>query len=129
MTGNRWLVGVVHALILTMPAQAEAAKRKVIPFDELDRSKPIPRSEPRTWFTGADAAMLRPVPSGHHTAYVLHVDETGKVVDCTIDESSGSPMHDQALCTTLMARVTFLPALDANRQPAAGTWRARLAWN
>ncbi|WP_242126046.1 TonB C-terminal domain-containing protein [Sphingobium sp. Sx8-8] len=129
MTRNKWLVGVVHALILTMPAQAEAAKRKIIPFDELDRSKPIPRSEPRTWFTNADAAMLRPLPSGHSTAYVLHVDETGKVVDCTINESSGSAMHDQALCATLMARVTFLPALDGDGQPAARTWRGRLLWN
>jgi hypothetical protein len=116
-------------VLLMWGNQANAENRiKIIPFSEMDRSKPIPRSSPSTWFTYEDARGLPPLSGGAKMSYVLTVDETGAVVKCAVEESSGSPMHDQAICGTIMMRARFVPALDKNKVATKEQYAGRVFW-
>jgi TonB family protein len=61
-------------------------------------------------------------------AVTLRVDETGRVADCIVDQSSGSPSLDVQTCRILWARARFEPARDAKGNPVEDTWRQRIRW-
>jgi len=55
------------------------------------------------------------------------VGTDGRVVDCTITSSSGSPDLDAATCTNVTRRARFKPALE-NGQPVQATYSNRIRW-
>lgn len=61
-------------------------------------------------------------------AVTLTVDAEGKVADCVVDVSSGSPSLDVATCRILWTRAKFTPARDAKGQPVQDTFHQRIRW-
>lgn len=61
------------------------------------------------------------------TTFMLNVDSTGKVLDCSITVSSNAPELDQQACA-LARDWSFEPALDVNGAPSAGKSAHTLSW-
>jgi len=62
------------------------------------------------------------------TILAVHVSSKGKVNACTIAESSGSPVLDEASCA-FVRRVRFDPARGADQQAVEGDTRFPIKWN
>jgi TonB family protein len=88
-----------------------------------------PASNPGEWITPDDypPAALRANMKGN-TAFLLAVDATGHVTGCTITASSGFTVLDQAACTLLVARATFIPATDRRGRNVATTYSSSVRW-
>jgi periplasmic protein TonB len=82
-----------------------------------------------SWVTDADypSRALREEREGV-TGYRLTIGPDGKVADCSITSSSGSPDLDEAVCTNLRRRARFNAAMDGEGQPTNGTYSARVRW-
>lgn len=61
-------------------------------------------------------------------AVTLTVNAEGKVADCVVNQSSGSPSLDVATCRILWTRAQFTPARDAQGKPVQDTFRQRIRW-
>jgi len=61
------------------------------------------------------------------TTFMLNVDSTGKVLDCSITVSSNAPELDQQACA-LARDWSFEPALDVNGTPSPGKSAHTLSW-
>jgi TonB family protein len=62
------------------------------------------------------------------TGFVLLVDETGAVNDCTLTETSGAAALDLRACAIFTERARFKPAVDREGRPAKGAIATRLRW-
>lgn len=62
------------------------------------------------------------------TRFALLVDETGKVADCTVVETSGIPTLDAQTCGVIMERARFSPAIDADGRPTRDSLTSRIRW-
>lgn len=84
---------------------------------------------PGEWVTPEDypTEQLRSWKSGT-TSFVLTIDETGKVTDCSITGSSGVPELDMRACEVILRRARFLPAKDRNARPMPSRYRNRVNW-
>ena len=58
----------------------------------------------------------------------LTVDATGKVADCVVLLSSGSPALDVQTCRILWSRAQFVPARDAKGNAVQDTYTQRIRW-
>lgn len=58
----------------------------------------------------------------------LLVDETGKVADCSVVETSGAAVLDAQSCVVFRDKAKFAPATGANGQPAKSGWLQRIVW-
>lgn len=58
----------------------------------------------------------------------LTVGTDGKVTDCVVNLSSGSPSLDVQTCRLLWARARFTPARDAQGKPVQDTYTQRIRW-
>lgn len=89
----------------------------------------FPAGNPGAWATTADypTAALREQREGN-TAFRLTVQPDGRVSECLITGSSGSPDLDQATCSLVMRRAMFRPALDARGRPTQGSYSSRVRW-
>lgn len=61
-------------------------------------------------------------------AVTLTVNAEGKVADCIVEKSSGSPSLDVATCRILWTRAQFTPARDARGKPVPDTVHQRIRW-
>lgn len=61
-------------------------------------------------------------------AVTLTVGPDGKVADCAVDQSSGSPSLDVQTCRILWSRAQFTPARDAQGKPVQDTYTQRIRW-
>lgn len=88
-----------------------------------------PRGQPQTWVINDDypPAALRAREQGT-TGFRLDIDATGRVTDCTVTSSSGSPLLDETTCTLLKRRALFNPAEDAQGAKIAASWTSRFRW-
>ncbi|GAA0727782.1 energy transducer TonB [Sphingomonas japonica] len=59
----------------------------------------------------------------------LVIDETGRVSNCEIAESSGSPILDRAPCPAVRRAARFTPALDANGKPTVSQAIRKITYN
>lgn len=73
------------------------------------------------------AAAIRAEEEGT-TQVRLTVGPDGRISNCQISRSSGSPALDSATCRILPRRVRFHPALDRRGRPATGRFEARISW-
>lgn len=58
----------------------------------------------------------------------MKVDPSGKVTDCTVQQSSGFIILDSQTCRIFQARARFEPARDSMGRPMAGTANSRITW-
>jgi protein TonB len=56
------------------------------------------------------------------------VGPDGRVTDCTVTGSSGSPDLDATACAKIRSRARFNPATDGEGQPTSGTYSNAVRW-
>lgn len=88
-----------------------------------------PRANLASFFSADDypPAARRAHEEGS-VAFKLLVGLDGRVIDCSIDQSSGSVSLDTATCRLLYRRARFDPARDLQGEPALGIFRSRIEW-
>lgn len=93
-------------------------------------AKATERGNALEWVTTEDypSRALREEREGT-TAVAWDVDAEGKVVNCRVTSSSGSPDLDEASCKNITRRGRYKPALDASGQPVASSgFSRRVTW-
>ncbi|MDF2495081.1 energy transducer TonB [Sphingomonas sp.] len=138
LSGSRAAFGTVDRCLAAKRAIAAAAERERQrfahipddPFTGASAGPTPPRGNPADWITQDDypPSAIRAEEEGT-TSIAFTVNSEGRVEDCRVTASSGSPALDQATCRTLTRRGRYTPANDAAGKPtsAAGThtftWR------
>ena len=62
------------------------------------------------------------------TGFRVTIGTDGKVVDCQITKSSGSPDLDEATCANVRRRARFTPATDGEGNPTTGSYANAIRW-
>ena len=88
-----------------------------------------PKGNPGNWATTNDypSRALREEREGT-SGFRLVVGPDGKVADCTITRSSGSPDLDEATCANIRRRARFDPAKDGEGNPTTGSYSSSVRW-
>jgi len=116
--------------VLVPPPPPLAVPAPAPPFDPNALPRPpIPTGNPGYWVTDDDypTAALRQELQGI-TTFRVTVAPDGHVTDCSIVQSSGTELLDQATCRAVTLRARFKPALDANGTAVNGTYTNRIRW-
>ena len=66
---------------------------------------------------------------GSRNSFLVLVDAEGHPTRCTVQRPSLDASKNERICNGFMANGRFLPALDANGQPMASYWQARLLFS
>jgi TonB family protein len=83
-----------------------------------------PTGNPATWLVSSDYPVgARFMGEQGIVNFRLSVDETGKPSACHIQQSSRPPEFDKAVCSAMMRRAHFIPALDEDGKPLASYFR------
>lgn len=138
LTGSAAALVTVNRCVASLRATKAAAERERQrfahipddPFAGAPTGPTPPRGNPADWITQDDypASSIRAGEEGT-TTIAFTVNSQGRIEDCRVTASSGSPALDQATCRTLARRGRYTPATDAGGKPtsAAGThtftWR------
>ena len=90
---------------------------------------PSPKGNPGNWATTNDypSRALREEREGT-TGFRVTVGPDGRVTDCQITSSSGSPDLDQTACDKIRQRARFAPATDGEGNPTTGSYSNRVRW-
>ena len=88
-----------------------------------------PKGNPANWATSNDypSRALREEREGT-TGFRVTVGTDGKVVDCSITSSSGSPDLDAATCDNVRRRARFTPGTDGDGNPTTSSYATRIRW-
>lgn len=88
-----------------------------------------PKGQPGNWATSNDypSRALREEREGS-TGFRVTVGTDGKVADCSVTRSSGSPDLDQATCDNIRRRARFTPATDGEGNPTTGSYSSTIRW-
>ena len=88
-----------------------------------------PKGNPGNWATANDypSRALREEREGS-TGFRVSIGTDGKVTDCQVTRSSGSPDLDQATCDNIRRRARFTPATDGEGNPSAGSYASTVRW-
>jgi TonB family protein len=91
-------------------------------------SKPA-TADVRGVFTSADypSSAIHANKSGTSHLAIL-VDETGKVADCMVVQTSGAASLDAKSCALVTERARFGPALNLSGQPVRASLLQRVSW-
>jgi TonB family protein len=73
------------------------------------------------------AAALEQDQSGI-VKFVLLIDETGHIADCTVIETSGAAVLDSQVCATMKSRARLDPARGADGKPSKDAVTSRIIW-
>ena len=89
----------------------------------------VPIGNPGKWATSADypAAELRREIEGT-ARFRVTIGADGRVRNCEIVSSSGSPGLDRATCENIARRARFKPATDATGAAVSGTYSNAIRW-
>ncbi|WBH16820.1 energy transducer TonB [Sphingomonas radiodurans] len=87
------------------------------------------KGDPAQWITNDDypPSSIRAEEEGT-TAIKWTINGQGRVENCVVTASSGSPALDQAACRALVRRGRYSPATDAAGNPIATTQTRRVVW-
>ena len=90
---------------------------------------PKPKNDQASWVTTDDypSRALRENRTGL-SGFSLTVGPDGRVTDCQITSSSGSPDLDEAACTYAKRRARFAAATDGSGSPTSGSYPGRVRW-
>jgi TonB family protein len=61
-------------------------------------------------------------------AISLLIEETGKVADCSVDDSAGAATLDTMSCYVIMQRASFSPAISLDGKPIRSVYTQRITW-
>jgi periplasmic protein TonB len=88
-----------------------------------------PKGSPGSWATTEDypAKALREEREGT-TRFRVSVGPDGRVTDCQVTGSSGSPDLDEAACKNITRRARFTPATDGEGKPTTGSYSNAIRW-
>jgi protein TonB len=88
-----------------------------------------PKGNPGSWATTDDypSRALREEREGV-TRFTVQVSPEGRVTNCSVTGSSGSPDLDDAACRSITRRARFNPATDGEGQPTSGTYSNSVRW-
>ena len=98
---------------------------------EAERTDPVEgvTGDARGLFSSDDYPMEAVMEEGTGSVLVaLLVDETGRVADCSVIESSKVAILDGQTCAILRERARFKPATDAAGKNVKGSFRQRITW-
>ena len=111
-------------IMLAPPAPVPAP-----PPPRVAATRAVPRGSPGSWATSNDypSRALREEREGT-TGFRVSIGPDGRVTDCQITSSSGSPDLDEATCANVTRRARFKPATDANGQPVGDSYSNRVRW-
>ncbi|MEG3180508.1 energy transducer TonB [Sphingomonas sp. LT1P40] len=92
-----------------------------------DRAQAI--VSPASWVTNDDypPAALRNGEQGS-VGVEFTIKRNGRVADCRIAHSSGSPLLDRTTCALITERALYSPAVDAQGRAIDQTSRLRFRW-
>ena len=105
-----WNIGQPYSSRVKQPARPRQ------PLRDLFKSTTYPRQAINQGNTGA-------------VALALLIDETGKVTDCMIEETSGFATLDTASCSMITKHARFVPALGADGKPVKSASFHRIKWS
>lgn len=89
----------------------------------------VPKDAPGSWVSDRDypSAAIRQEREGT-SRFRLTIGVDGRVTNCVITGSSGSPDLDAATCDKVTARARFVPALGSDGMPSEGTYSSSVRW-
>ena len=88
-----------------------------------------PSANLSTLFSGEDYPAIAIVQGEMGSvAFVLLIDEQGKVADCTVTETSGLASLDAQSCAIIKERAKFKPAIGLDGKPAKSSYFQRVTW-
>lgn len=96
---------------------------------ELQRIQRMRAMEPlgmEGWLPGRDVASL-PVRSGR-AVIRIGVDDDGRPTYCLLEEPRNAARLEQSLCSMIIRRARFRPALDIQGRPMPSVYSFPLAW-
>jgi hypothetical protein len=81
------------------------------------------------YFSAEDypSQAIREDASGR-TGFIMMIDETGKLKDCIVEETSGIASLDAMACGVLLERAKFTPARDAAGNPIRSVYVVGVRW-
>lgn len=87
------------------------------------------RGNSSTWVTDADypSRAMREEKEGT-TAVAWDITTDGRVANCRVTSSSGTPELDDAACRSITRRGRYTPAKDAEGNPIQSTGSRRVRW-
>jgi len=88
-----------------------------------------PKGNPGSWATTDDypSRALREEREGT-TRFRVDVGPDGRVTNCQVTGSSGSPDLDDASCKNITRRARFSPATDGEGKPTTGSYSNSVRW-
>lgn len=97
------------------PAKVGTPPRPLVPIQGMITGMDFPRQ------------ALAKVWSGT-TSFVLLIDESGKVRDCTLTETSGIAVIDSRTCAVITYKARFDPAIGVDGKPVKSAFAQRITW-
>jgi len=91
-------------------------------------SEPIPRTPLQNYVTPDDYPQGVERPVAKPVGFKLTVGSDGRVSECVVTSSSGSPAIDSTTCRLMRSRTLFTPARDARGTPRSGEVQATIDW-
>lgn len=92
-------------------------------------TKPMPIGNPGAWATNDDyPPRSKAARDEGEVRFALTIDDTGRVIRCDIEHTSGHRELDFQTCRLLFARAKFRPARAMQSQPIASVFRSRIRW-
>jgi|tagenome__1003787_1003787.scaffolds.fasta_scaffold20988900_12 TonB family protein len=112
------------------PFRATEAFTTVVHIDRTHPPEPVPLSGSQQGLISPDDYPAEALDRGDQgrVGVLIRTDATGAVIDCTVEESSASPILDKQTCELARTRAKFKPALDRQGRATAGEYRTRISW-
>jgi TonB family protein len=124
IVGGIMLIAFISAMAAFSPGAGDGPAQA--PPARLSR---LPAARPPFPFTDADyPAEALKQHAGGRVSYRLRVDAEGRATDCTVTESSGSPVLDLATCRLIIAKARFVPGTDDSGRPVAASLAGAMEW-
>jgi TonB family protein len=105
------------------------AQSKAEPAAPVGLPHATPVGNPGDWFP-ADAYPAEAKAKGlqGRTEFKLDIDPQGRITECDIAKSSGSPLLDSTTCALLVTNGRFAPARDSGGRAVPGIWQSAMVW-
>lgn len=119
---------VVMGLAMLAPIGV-AAQNKAAPAAAGGLPQATPIGNVSDWFP-PDAYPSQAKAQGleGRTEFKLDIDSQGRITECDIAQSSGSPLLDSTTCALLVTNGRFKPARDASGRAVASVWQSAMVW-
>lgn len=130
--GETFALTQMPALMKTLDSCAEDLRKvwKVWDYQQGAAGlKEGPSGDLTSLFSGDDypgVALLKDQMGS--VAFVLLIDEQGKVADCTVTETSGVAALDAQSCAIVKERGKFKPAVGQDGKPSKSAYFQRITW-